>query len=140
MAERNERGGWDITDEEAAEVLRMSEERDEQVYQLPLIAAFLEARIGEDEHRAWVKAADLHLHWCAATHVDCADPCDCGNPARALREIAAKRTILVHWPDPFGNWTAEQAEAVRAVKLRAFRALAAIWSGHPDYDRSWSPR
>lgn len=50
MAARNSRGGWDITDEEAAEVIRVSEERDAQVLAArlyPALRAALEAAASE---------------------------------------------------------------------------------------------
>ena len=65
------------------------------------------------------------------------------DPARVLREVAAKRAIVgdeneglamiaVHergtWPD----------ELTREAD-RILRQLAAVWSGHPDYRPEWKP-
>ena len=55
-----------------------------------------------------------------AAHIACHDP------ARVLREVAAKRAMLedldLTYPD--------------AVHLR--KLLAAAWSDHPDYQRDWA--
>jgi hypothetical protein len=55
------------------------------------------------------------------------------------RDIEAKRRILDAWPDPFGNWTASQAEAARMLKERVVRLLALPYADRPGYDESWRP-
>jgi hypothetical protein len=60
------------------------------------------------------------------------------DPARVLAECEAKRQIVERWPDPFGQWTAEQAEAARAAKDFAVRALASVYADHPDYCEEWA--
>lgn len=46
------------------------------------------------------------------------------DPARTLAEVAAMRKVLDCWPDPSGAWTAEQADAARAMKRRILELLA----------------
>lgn len=86
------------------------------------------------------------------------------DPARALREVAAHRTLLaMHGPTrPYGesgftypaaarfcgycgpgdSWQAEQEPEAWTHALwpcRPTRLLLAIWSDHPDYDQGWKP-
>lgn len=43
---------------------------------------------------------------------------------RAEAKLAEVRELVVQaWPDPFGNWTAEQAAAARAMKERVLRIV-----------------
>jgi hypothetical protein len=76
------------------------------------------------------------------------------DPARALREVAAKRAILAeHHPT---DWTAYGEHMCSRCVLDdderheddhhwlpypcpTVRALIAIWSGHPDYRQEWRP-
>lgn len=60
------------------------------------------------------------------------------DPAYVLADIAAKRAIVKSWRDPFGNWTAEQADAARAQKERTLILLAQPYAEHPDFDPAWS--
>jgi hypothetical protein len=66
------------------------------------------------------------------------------DPARVLREVAAKRAILAghstvtgwNWPDQSdGSVQMDYVEALR----RTLRHLAAVYSDHPDYDEAWRP-
>ena len=59
------------------------------------------------------------------------------DPRRVAAEVEAKRRIVDHWPDPLGNWTAEQADAARAVKEQTLRQFAAVYADHPEYDEAW---
>ncbi len=91
------------------------------------LAKFLEARIADDEAH-WEGDAD----WGDA-HGTCYE---CGaNQARMLREVDAKRKILAeHTPnDPCDAHDA----SLRSIPCDTLRALAAIWSDHPDYDKAW---
>lgn len=56
------------------------------------------------------------------------------DPARALREVEAKRAML-RFLDPTG---APDGEG-RYVAERAIFLLAMTWSDHPDYRPEWSP-
>ncbi|WNI19232.1 DUF6221 family protein [Actinacidiphila sp. ITFR-21] len=60
--------------------------------------------------------------------------------ALGAAELHAKMRIIRAWPDPFGNWTAEQAEAARAMKEAVLRAMASVYEEHPDYrpDLPWT--
>ena len=60
-------------------------------------------------------------------------------PDRVLAECEAKRRIIAAWPDPFGQWTAVQADAARAQKDPTLRALALPYATHPDYRDEWRP-
>jgi Family of unknown function (DUF6221) len=56
-----------------------------------------------------------------------------------LRDVEAKRRIVDSWPDPFGVWSAEQADSARVMKGRVLRLLALPYSDHPDYRQDWRP-
>jgi hypothetical protein len=56
---------------------------------------------------------------------------------RLLAECEAKRRIVEAWPDTFGLWSADQADAARAMKDVALRALAQPYADHPDYRPEW---
>jgi len=115
------------------------------------ITEFLEARIAEDEKLA--EAASVSMHgqrhtesWDYASYVlsserDATEAQDKFItewwPARVLAECAAKRAIIAVWPDLFGAWTAEQAEAATAVKDHMRRALAAAYADHTDFRQEW---
>lgn len=68
-----------------------------------------------------------------------------GSPARALREVAAKRAILARYErgvsGELPEWKAgrELIEAGLAILLGVLRDLAAVWSDHPDYRQEWAP-
>lgn len=63
------------------------------------------------------------------------------DPARALREVDAKRAIL-DLTRKVQEWTHGSAGATAgyaaAVVSDALRALAAVWPDHPDYDPEWA--
>lgn len=111
------------------------------------LAAFIEARLDEDE-----AAPDVHAEGCALhawLRNDVPSACDCGYPARVLREVAAKRAILErHAPHQpaFGglacNWCSEDVDDRPSVAKEPWpcddiRAIAAVWSDHPDYRAEW---
>jgi hypothetical protein len=52
-------------------------------------------------------------------------------------ELHSKMRIIRAWPDPCGNWTADQANAARAMKDQILRAMAAVYSEHPEYRSEW---
>lgn len=81
------------------------------------------------------------------------------NPARVLREVAAKRVIVAEYEaavrrkkaewENYADWVDGNARGPRPSfegpdpKLipgleRSARHLAAVYSDHPDYDQSWS--
>ncbi|MGV9588311.1 DUF6221 family protein [Streptomyces tendae] len=57
--------------------------------------------------------------------------------ALSAAELHAKMRIIRAWPDPFGNWTADQADAAKAMKDQIIRAMAAVYCEHPDYRDEW---
>jgi hypothetical protein len=87
------------------------------------LAAFIEARLDEDE-----AAPDVHAEGCALhawLRNDVPSACDCGYPARVLREVRALR------------WLATFVDVGGSVKAQ--REIAAVWSAHPDYRAEWAP-
>jgi len=109
------------------------------------LLAFLRARLDEDEADRW----DVHSSDCATTR-DPSFPCDCGYPARMLREVTADRELLMAYedrqswaedddPDTMSSnpeWEKGAAAALLTViRLRA----GAAYSDHPDYDPGWKP-
>jgi hypothetical protein len=66
--------------------------------------------------------------------------------ARVLREVDAKRKILaLHGARIGGTWCVTcdpgsdvSGDAGAWYPCLTLRALAAIWSGHPDYDPDWA--
>jgi hypothetical protein len=63
-------------------------------------------------------------------------------PARALREVEAKRTILAWWENELRGLRSPKARELASRSLPGFaviRLLAAVWSDHLDYDPSWKP-
>jgi len=100
------------------------------------LADFLAARLDEKESAA----DDFHdALRCASLDRDGGFElrrCDCGHPARELREVEAGRKILGRYcEDPPRNlgehlqWSQE-----RSGLHVALLALAAVWNDHPDYD------
>lgn len=79
------------------------------------LVAFLGARLDEDEAAA--KAA---------------------GPARALREVEAKRAIAeIHGAD---SDPCDAHDAwMRSISCDTLRYLVAVWSDHPDYRPEWKP-
>lgn len=122
------------------------------------LVAFLRARYDEDEQVAtaatpgpWVAGGIGDFGWSVSGPsggVE-ADDSEAGradaehiarhDPARALAEVAAKRRVLDAWPDSFGQWSADQADAARAMKTAVLLLLALPYAGHPDYREEWRP-
>ncbi|HEY5990764.1 MAG TPA: DUF6221 family protein [Streptosporangiaceae bacterium] len=116
------------------------------------LAAFLRARLDEAEARAWavhdVSKCDALLYEdlpADAPLPDAAD-CECGYPARVLREVAAKRAILDAYeraesrrlgdePEYAYGYADGLPDGLRSAVLR----LAAVWQDHPGYDPEWAP-
>lgn len=74
------------------------------------------------------------------------------DPARVLREVAAKREVMAwifHYEAKIdGEWgDCHSAEDIAAGRcpytsvdgIEALRVLASVWSDHPDYLTEWSP-
>lgn len=129
------------------------------------LAAFVTARLGEDEAAA--KAAQLRHAgpWSHADNPDSPLPVAASlydsrdesvgvirgsylaahiarhDPARVLREVAAKRAILAAWQESLtiqdGYREVGYEEGRREAQERDVRHLAAAWGDHPDYDPEW---
>ena len=126
------------------------------VLDVAALVAFLNARLDEAAARAWavhdVEKCDALLYEedMAAAAARTPD-CDCGYPARALREVAIKRTVTETWegwPDydlppgvHDGRDDSERSrdEAVREALEAVVRAFATAWSDHADYRMEWAP-
>lgn len=62
------------------------------------------------------------------------------DPARVLREVAAKRAILLQYTDAVTDWEEdrEAPDAVSALRI-VVRLMASVYSDHPDYQQEWAP-
>jgi Family of unknown function (DUF6221) len=97
--------------------------------------AFLNARLDDDE----AEAGDLHYDSCARCR-PIVFPCDCGYPARVLRDVEAKRAILaLH--------TAIRMRGIDAASCRqcrltwpcpTLRQVTAVYSDHLAFRAEWS--
>jgi hypothetical protein len=80
--------------------------------------------------------------WMDAEHIARHDP------ARVLREVAAKRAMVQYCTDELAGDPEEEhasqynegfSAAGRAMATWVLRDLAATWSDHPDYRAEWAP-
>ena len=115
------------------------------------LAAFLRARLDEDE--TTVAAAEAFDAWWPAHAVrhNSRSPVAAreafmagwdASRARALREAAAKRSLLaLHWPAPRPSPRPPDCAECRPPvwPCDTLRALAAVYSDHPDYRQEWAP-
>jgi hypothetical protein len=103
------------------------------------LAAFLAARLDEDEAAAREMHEARVCSGCSDGWEAGFDPerCDCGYPARVLREVAAKRAILENYVT-FSAYSQESPGIKAAITVleNVIRHLAAVYSDHPDY-REW---
>jgi hypothetical protein len=86
----------------------------------PSITEFLEARIADDEGLATEALPGEPSVWGARGWYD---------PARVLAECAAKRAIIETQP---------VSKIAALPNPFILRALAAVYSGHPDYRQEWA--
>jgi hypothetical protein len=97
------------------------------------LAGFLLARIAEDESRA-----EMARGWQTGSRhegqpLDWSLHMDRWSPDRALAECEAKRRIVEDWTS-----FSREGDYGRAMGLgHAVRALAAVYSDHPDYRDEW---
>lgn len=120
------------------------------------IVAFVKARLAEDQAAAeaappspWRANVDelfagdgTRLHWAehaasgmdedAVVHIVRHDP------ARVLREVAAKRRLLALDADP-DEYNNDVVRGWAEAHYQVCRLLALPYASHPDYDPSWSP-
>jgi hypothetical protein len=96
-------------------------------------AAFLRARLDEDERLATLARPEFFTPECLAVFASAGDAAHVirHDPARVLREVAAKRAILeLHAQGT--DWDGEP------WPCSTIRALIAIWRDHPDFDPAWA--
>lgn len=131
---------------------------------LAALARFMSARLDEEEAGAR-KLADMLASAPGADLAICFDDNTSGNafdfnpwdrvadydPARALREVAAKRARLERWLAQSGYYPPDgvhdgrdpdeqmRDEAVKYALEAEVREDAAVWSDHPDYRKEWAP-
>jgi hypothetical protein len=112
------------------------------------LAAFITARLDEAAARAWavhdVEKCDALLYEEDMAGAAARTPdCDCGYPARTLREVAAGRGILGQhqmYRDDTGlvcaccGWVPDESGGCETLC-----SVGAIWSDHPDYRKGWAP-
>lgn len=118
------------------------------------IMDFLEARLAEDEAAATAEVDlvaatygkvpgefKIHYEWARHTaHVEngargASFAPGAPDPARVLREVAAKRSLV----ELYGALSAQWAPNVDyGFAYTALRTLAAIYSSHPDYQQEWA--
>jgi hypothetical protein len=112
------------------------------------LAAFLAARLNEDEGGA---------NWYAERMANTLEPVltwrNVPLDVRMLREVAAKRAIIdvhspgypVTFPEPSGQPTCGVCHAgtwdwdPEGWPCATVRAIAAVYSDHPDYRAEWKP-
>lgn len=109
------------------------------------VTEFLEARIAEDE----AAAERGGWHNGGATFANDNYGCLLVQPARVLAECAAKRAIIEQASEAtsdryrtIGSFCVTQAE-IEAEEATdpgelILKALAAVYSDHPDYDKDWA--
>lgn len=86
----------------------------------------------DDTHGHQIAGGDGGLAWSDAEFMAHHDP------ARALREIAAKRFLIDQWADRYStNPHIVSTEVSDAVDV--LHALATVYAGHPDYRQEWTP-
>jgi Family of unknown function (DUF6221) len=106
------------------------------------LVAFLRARLDEDE----AVALAIHDVSCDVLLYEEGMPdCNCGYPARVLREVEAKRAIM----DAYEAVLAECATMLGDRRPRTYgehdglllaaKHLAAVFEDHPGYDEAWKP-
>ena len=100
------------------------------------LVTFLRARLDEDEAAATAAEREMGT-WggqrpsYAKLGFDVGDLAQTFNPARVLREVAAKRAIVRSECSPY-----PEGHASLSVTLRQ---LAAVYRDHPDYRPEWAP-
>jgi hypothetical protein len=107
------------------------------------ITEFLAARLDEEEARA----GHVHLLSCGEVPVEGdvygATPCDCGMPARVLREVEAKRKLIQRYevaaalPESNIGVLRSEDRGYREACMDAIRDAAAVFADHGDYEQEW---
>lgn len=109
------------------------------------LIAFLKTRLDEDEAGHWavhdVTKCDALLYedLPAAAPLPDAGACECGYPARVIREVAAGRAIIqLHKAEP-GQHPDFCGHDLHELPCPTLRHAAAIYSNYPDYQQEWAP-
>ena len=95
----------------------------------------------EDREKSWVCAEDMHL--AEADHAT-AHHMALHDPARVLREIAAKRSVLdmalteQEAGDRYGAGFNEASEGWHDVQEHVLKQLASAHADHTDYQQEWA--
>lgn len=108
--------------------------------QLPALVGFVLDRLAEDQH----SADDLHSLSCDLLSDSWPVVCDCGQPARVLADVAAKRRIVEmvspwHEDHPDGLPNTSGSGSYGEAWADVLRLLALADAGHPDYRPEWRP-
>lgn len=121
------------------------------------ITEFLLARIAEDEAvagevREWDAAhypdlaREFHSQLEAYSYGYDNDPMISAHPSRIFAECAAKRSLVEmhrNMPSPFEDglcaMCAETGANAQAYPCDTIKALAVVYSDHPDYQDEWKP-
>jgi hypothetical protein len=126
------------------------------------LAAFISARLDEDEAAAGAGARRVGMPWRAEPQLGtpgglviddlglvgstggryAAEHIARHDPARVLREVAAKRKILDHHK-PVRHEGRTMCHSCLGAEIswpcQTLQHLAVIWADHPDYDPDWAP-
>jgi Family of unknown function (DUF6221) len=115
------------------------------------LAAFNAARLDEEEAAAkgWIfRGTVVMLTEGEPVQAD-AEYLATFSGARVLREVQAKRVILgEHQPEPWGRPHPELLRCNQGHDDTGYwtpwpcaevRAITAVWSDHPDYQKEWAP-
>jgi hypothetical protein len=127
---------------------------------LTAFTAFCQARLDEDEAAA--RACQSPSPWCVSDHPAMSSVVDDAtgapliynegsptpeeaahiarhDPARVLREVAAKRAVLLAlYATGRPTTMSEQPSPTASLARLALRHMAAVWSDHPDYKPEWA--
>jgi len=122
------------------------------------LTEFLTARLAEDEAAARNTLEDrermLPATLLAAVQQPDGSLITLGDPARVLREVEAKRAILAEHEDTYCGYIYDHPDGLMCVRCadadrdgvpyaerpwpcQTLRAVAAVYSDHPDYDEAW---
>jgi hypothetical protein len=100
------------------------------------LAAFITARLDEAAARTWavhdVEKCDALLYEEDMAGTAAVTPdCDCGHPARTLREVAVLRAIVA---DCTRKLAYPANGPLYNLARRTLAGIASIWEDHPDYE------
>lgn len=103
-------------------------------------------RLYPERETEYARGQAAALHWAATAMRERMVPITLHDPARVLREVAAKRAILgehrQNGPDSIWCWRCDPGADMgdgAMFPCVTLRAVAAVYSAHPDYDPAWAP-